>query len=264
MQQLNRDGVTLYYDEAGNGAPPILFIHGLGCDHTHFAPQLERYRRDHRVVAVDLRGHGQSDKPVQDYTIPGFAGDIAWLCGALGLYKPIIVGHSMGSLIALEAAARFPDLPTALVLLDAPLFVPPPVVEAMNLPGLAAAMWTPAYQDVLRGFMGSSFAPTDDQERKERILDAICALPQHVTASGFASIAHDMAPAAAACKVPVIYIGAGVPIDLDRFRSLAPHLVVEQVAGVGHWLQLEAPERVNAIIDQFLATKFQSQAAVAV
>jgi pimeloyl-ACP methyl ester carboxylesterase len=264
MQQINRDGVALYYDEAGNGAPPILFIHGLGCDHTHFAPQFDRYGRDHRVVAVDLRGHGQSDKPVQDYTIPGFADDIAWLCGELGLYKPIIVGHSMGSLVALEATARFPDLAAALVLLDAPLFVPPPVVEAMNLPGLAQAMWTPAYQDVLRGFMGASFAPTDDQERKERILDAICALPQHVTASGFASVAHDMAPAAAACRIPVIYIGAAGPIDLDRFRSLTPQLVVEQVSGVGHWLQLEAPERVNAIIDSFLATNVRQQEAVGV
>jgi pimeloyl-ACP methyl ester carboxylesterase len=115
-------------------------------------------------------------------------------------------------------------------------------------------MWTPAYHDVLRGFMGASFAPTDDQARKEHILDAMCALPQHVTASGFASIAHDMGPAAAACKAPAIYIGAGVPIDLDRFRGLCPQLVVEQVSGVGHWLQLEASEQVNAIIDRFLAT----------
>jgi pimeloyl-ACP methyl ester carboxylesterase len=254
MQQLKRDGVALCYDEAGNGAPPILFIHGLGCDHTHFAPQFECYRPDHRAVAVDLRGHGASDKPVQDYTIPAFADDIAWVCAELGLYKPVIVGHSMGSLIALEAAARFPDLPTALVLLDAPLFVPPPLAAEMDLLGLAAAMWTPAYRDVLRGFMGSSFAPADDQARKERILDAMCALPQHVTASGFAGIAHDMAPAAAACKVPAIYIGSAVPIDLERFRSLTPQLVVEQVPDVGHWLQLDAADRVNAIVDQFLTT----------
>jgi pimeloyl-ACP methyl ester carboxylesterase len=258
MQQLNRDGVQLVYDEAGAGSPPMIFIHGLGCDHSHFAPQFERYRHGHRVIALDLRGHGQSDKPEQEYTIEGLADDAAWLCGELGVYRPVLVGHSMGSLVALELAARHPDIPAALVLLDAPLFVPPPVVEAMNLPELARAMWTPAYRDVLRGFMGATFLPTDDQERKARILDAMCALPQHVTASAFQSIAHDMAPAAAACTLPMIYIGAGVPIDMDRFRALCPQLVVEQVSGVGHWLQLDAAERVNAAIDRFLDATFQA------
>ena len=63
MEQLNREGVALAYEEVGLGEPPLLFVHCWCGDHTFFAGQVEHFRRSHRVVAVDLRGHGASDKP---------------------------------------------------------------------------------------------------------------------------------------------------------------------------------------------------------
>ena len=105
MQSLNRNGANLAYQEAGSGAAPILLVHGFCGNHAHLAPQFDYFRRNHRVVAVDRRGHGESDKPEQPYTIEGFADDLAWLCRELGIYKPIVVVHSMGA-IGLELAAR--------------------------------------------------------------------------------------------------------------------------------------------------------------
>jgi pimeloyl-ACP methyl ester carboxylesterase len=253
MQQLVRNGVSLAYEDTGRGTPSLIFIHGMGCDHTHFAPQLAHERDNHRVVAVDLRGYGQSDKPKQDYSIAGFADDVAWLCRELEIHRPVIVGHSMGSMIALDLAARRSELPAAIVALDAPLFVSPPVAEARGK--AAQAMWTPAYQEVLRAYFSSrAFAPTDDPERRERILAGMCALPQYVIASTFTALhSYDTGAAAAACKVPLLYIGAMAPIDLDHFRRLCPQLVVGRTVGAGHWHQLEVPEQVNAMIDRFLA-----------
>ena len=57
-----------------------MFVHGWTCNHTHFAPQIEHFATDHRVVAVDLRGHGESDAPEQRYTVSALADDVAWLC----------------------------------------------------------------------------------------------------------------------------------------------------------------------------------------
>ena len=111
MSRLRRDGVALFYEEAGVGEPPMLLVHGLGCCHTHLTPQLEHFSDDHRVVAVDLRGHGQSDAPHQEYTIEGFADDLAWVCARLGLENPVVVGHSLGGEICLALAASYPDLP---------------------------------------------------------------------------------------------------------------------------------------------------------
>jgi hypothetical protein len=70
MKSLRRNGVALFYEEADGGEPPIVLVHGWCCDHSFFAPQIEHFARTrHRVVAVDLRGHGQSDKPEQPYTV---------------------------------------------------------------------------------------------------------------------------------------------------------------------------------------------------
>ena len=76
MGSLQREGVSLFYEEAKGAKRPILLVHGWCCDHSFFAPQFEHFAREgHRVVAVDLRGHGRSDKPHEDYSMRLFAGD---------------------------------------------------------------------------------------------------------------------------------------------------------------------------------------------
>src|SRR5262245_13188646 len=119
MRSISRDGVALCYEEAAGDGPPVLLVHGWCCDHSHFAPQFDHFAAmGHHVLAVDLRGHGQSDKPHQDYTMLGFADDLAWLCRELDLVKPLVIGHSMGGIATFELAGRFPDLPSAIVLVD--------------------------------------------------------------------------------------------------------------------------------------------------
>ena len=77
MASLKRDGITLFFEEAKGLKRPILFVHGWCCDHSFFAPQFEHFAHEgHHVVAVDLRGHGQSDKPHEDYTMQLFADDL--------------------------------------------------------------------------------------------------------------------------------------------------------------------------------------------
>ena len=65
-----------------------------------------------------LRGCGQSDAPETGYSIPELADDVAAFCTAVGIEKPVVVGHSLGGMIAVELGARYPDLPSALVLVD--------------------------------------------------------------------------------------------------------------------------------------------------
>ena len=258
MQTLNRDGVNLAYEEAGHGAPPLLLVHGFCGNHTHLRPQFDYFRGRHRVVAVDRRGHGESDKPEQAYTIAGFADDLAWLCHELGLYKPVVVVHSMGA-IGLDLAARYPDLPAALVLLDNP-FSPPPEVQA-GFQQLLAGLASPAYQDVLRQTADSLiFLPTDDQQRKACIVEAMVALPQQVIVSTWENfLAHDTEAAAAACRVPVLHIGSVFPANLVRWRELCPPLVTGQTVGAGHFTQLDAAEQVNAMIDRFLSATLKGR-----
>ena len=253
MRRLDRDGVTLCYEESGRGAPSLLFAHGWCCDHTHFAPLVAHYGRRHRVVAVDLRGHGASDKPEQDYTVEGFADDLAWLCDRLALVRPVVVGHSLGGVVALDLAARYPDLPAAIVLLDSSA-VPTPRLLA-NLRPAGDRFRGPDYREQGRAFFANMFMVTDDPDRKARIVEGMCATPQHVMVSTFDQlVGYDSLPAAERCRVPVLAIASKVPSsDHARFHKLCPQLLTGQVVGAGHFLHLEVPEQVNPMIDRFLA-----------
>ena len=86
--------------------------------------------------------------------------------------------------------------------------------------------------------------------------------PQHVVASAWENgfFVYDSAAAAAACKVPVLYIDAGTPnTDLSRFGELCPRLVTGKTVGSGHFVQLEVPEQVNAMIERFLAVALRDR-----
>ncbi len=85
MEQITHNGVTLAFEDAGKGAPPILLIHDLGSDHTSLRAQLEHFRCLHRVLAVDLPGHGVSATVAKPNTPADLADEVAWLCYELGV-----------------------------------------------------------------------------------------------------------------------------------------------------------------------------------
>ena len=247
-------GIRVFYEDAGSGDPPMVFVHGIG-NHTHFAAQVEHFSRSHRANAPDLPGFGQSDAPDRDYGIAAFAADISWLCDELNLNGPVIVGHSMGGAVALELAATRPDLPSAIVLLDPIPIVPLPALAAQR-EQLAEALAGPAFSEVFRQFAEARmFQPTDDPVLRERIVDEMCATRQRVLASTFASLSRWTGEdAAGRVRVPVLLItaGDGLPADMARTRELLPQLEHRRAVGVGHFAHAMAPDQINAMIDEFL------------
>jgi pimeloyl-ACP methyl ester carboxylesterase len=251
MPEITRNDVRLQYEEAGSGGPPLLFVHGFGGSSAHFAAQLEHFRRRHRVVAVDRRGHGRSDKPEGPYTIPAIAEEVGWTARELGLHKPVVVVHSMGS-IGLELVRQQPDLASALVILDAPAFPPAPVRAMFE--DLAKGLRSPAYAEVIEGVCDRLiFLPTDDKERRRRLHAGILETPQAILAGSWEHyLAYDPTPAASSCKVPLLYVNAVMPFDEARLRELCPQIQIGRTVGSGHMHQLEVPDQVNAMIERFL------------
>ncbi len=255
MSFLKRDSVSLAFEDSETGGPPIVFVHGCSLDSRSFQPQVEYFRASHRVVTVDLRGHGKSDAPRQEYTMPAYAEDLAWLCGQLGLVKPVIVGHSMGGNVGLELAARYPDVPSALVMIDSALLSPPPPV----LFDLEKILQTSEYLSAWRQALLGLCLPTD--KRGPEIIAAL-EIPQHVLISAWPNhvTRYDAAEAAALCRVPVAYIHAAMPfVDLVRFQALTPRLVTAHTLGSGHFAMLEVPHQIHAMIATFLENRESTQ-----
>jgi len=252
--KLARDGIQLSFDVAGMGSPQFLFVHGLGGDRTHFAPQMEYFTRQGRTLNAELRGHGASDKPKQEYSIEGFAEDLVWLCARQQITQPVIVGQSMGGNMALEIAARYPDFPAGLVLPDSGvLFLASAgTVFAKYLEGLRG----PNFAEQVRKIVADSCLPTD--RCRAHVEQTFLATPQHVLVSTFESLfpwdVHRASECAQACRVPVLYIEAAHRLaDLDRFAALCPQLVTAKAVGSGHFLSLEVPEQINPMIDRFIS-----------
>lgn len=257
MPFLHRDSVALYYELSRGDAAPVVLIHGWCCDHRHMAPLAQHFAQaGHTVLALDLRGHGRSDQPRQAYPIGAFADDVAWCCHALGLQRPVLIGHSMGGIVAYELALHEPQLPGAIVMLDSAVVLPAAAREAVA--HLLGRLSGPDYAETLREFVGRVFfLASDDAPRKASILDAMSAAPQHVMLAAYAGLAeYDAASMAGRYDGPALYIAANEPSprgDMARLRELLPQVQVGQTVGSGHFCQLEVPEQVQAMIERFLA-----------
>jgi pimeloyl-ACP methyl ester carboxylesterase len=245
--------VRLYYERAGSGEPELLFVPGWCCDHTAFRPQFDRFARDHAVTAVDLRGVGRSDAPDEGYSIPELADDIAAFCVAVGIERPVVVGHSLGGMIAVELGARRPSPASALVLVDpGPIDPLPATVEFYR--GFAAELEGPNGEDVRRAYVHDMGAR--DEELARWIVDLMCAVPQSVAAAVIRGVAEwNGRDLLARCEMPVLLLRAWLDSGTDvlRLLELKPDLEVGITVGAGHFHQFEVPEQVNAMVERFLA-----------
>src|SRR5262245_28856 len=258
----------MHYVRTGSGTPPLVFVHGFACSHEDWLLQINALKGRFEIVACDLRGHGQTPGRPQECTIENFGGDVAALVSVLELEKPILIGHSMGCRVVLEAARVAPERVGGLVLIDGSRtgMGDPATAEAAARAAVEKSGY-PAFAENL--FRQMFFAPS-------ALADAIVAraLKQSM---GFGPMlwpamarwdAAKMDAALAAAKMPVLAIqsttrnaelkrsmlkaGESSPY-LDLLRKGLKNVRIEVIPNTGHFTQLEAAERVNHLISGFAA-----------
>ena len=258
MATILRQKIKLAFEERDVGGPAFVFVHGWSCDRSFFAPQVEHFSRQHRVVAVDLRGHGESDKPQGVYRISDYADDTASIVDQLGFGKVVAVGHSSGAWTVMQLAALHPELVAAIVMVDPAPFVMTPERRA-SAEAMVAAMEQGDQEPRRRYIMDRMFLPTSDRRLVTSILNAMLATPSHAAAYAMRGALEFDAPAIAAqCKVQALHLAAtqsGDPSPRNPPHLMSgwlPNVVNGWTVGAGHFSQLEVPEQVNAMIEAFL------------
>ena len=252
VSTIERDGVKLGYEESGSGDPPLLLVHGWSGNRWFMHEQAAHFAADHRVVSVDLRGHGESDAPEQEYTIDGFADDLAWMIGELGLDHPIVVGHSSGGNIAVELAASRGNLLGGIVLLDPVAIEPAPeLVEAFA--GAFAGMQSDLNATRM-AFLDSLFLPGHDASVREAVQEQAKLAPDRVAVNSFGNVTQsDRKTAAQQVTVPTLHIAAEPGNNQASTISRAiEHSVNKKIDDAVHFFQLEVPDQVNAMIEEFI------------
>src|SRR5260221_1347956 len=106
------------FSRSGKGATALVFVHGFACSSDDWRAQLEHFQKTNEVVACDLRGHGRTPGRPHECSIEHYGGDVAALVNNLELGKCVLVGHSMGCRVVLEAGRHIADRVVGIVLVD--------------------------------------------------------------------------------------------------------------------------------------------------
>jgi pimeloyl-ACP methyl ester carboxylesterase len=245
------DGIPVSADVRGAGAPALVFIHGWSCDRTYWREQMAHFAPSHRVVAVDLGGHGASGRGRAEWTIASFAEDVRALVERLDLDSVVLVGHSLGGPVALEAALLMPGRVVAVVGVDT--FMD----EMTGFTADATAPWLEAMRSDFVGFTTETvraglFLPTTDSALVAAVIADMAAAPPEVAIPAIESLwawgLDRFGTAIDSLGVPLRVIQSEWSARLDfvteRARRL-PSFGVTIVPDVSHFLMMEAPERFN-------------------
>ncbi|MGB3186139.1 MAG: alpha/beta hydrolase [Ornithinimicrobium sp.] len=257
--------------------PDLVLVHGWCCERSSMATLKEEFGAEHRIVEVDLRGHGESLEASDDGSmgvgnrrsetagpvphalhhvrIEDYGQDLWSICKAARLQRPILIGHSMGALAvlaALSADPHGPNAPSGGVLLD-----PAPVTNPQ-----AKAFWASAHQDILRDLSGewrrdfarSLFLPTDRAARIA-VIEAMARARSEVAAGAAKAMAEfDGASALAGVGCPLLVIHANTAEHQIKVvaREHNVSLRTGQTVGAGHFHHLEVPEQVMPMIRKWM------------
>jgi pimeloyl-ACP methyl ester carboxylesterase len=245
------DGVRLYYRASGRGTQPMVFVHGYMGDTSHWDAQAREFGRDHRVIRVDLRGHGRSAKPQGDYSIETLAEDTANVIRALDLPPVVLVGHSMGGGVTLRLAVEHPELVRGLVLLDAS--ISSDAKRRMRERG-GRSVWA-----VGPDGRPHQFHPDFDPAVVKRVLDRARQTPYHVRDQAAPNVfKHDIDEAVRRLAVPTLYVASHASPGRDpalAFTTLeGTGAWVGAVVGAGHFVMIEAPDQLHPMMRRFLVS----------
>jgi len=245
------NGVQLEVFDAGAGEPSMVFIHGWACDSRAWQAQFDDLARDHRCVAINLRGRGRSEaKPPFD--VSQQAADVAAVLQALGIERAVVVGHTLGGVVALHLNHGYPELVRGIVIGDPPINPTGPsmagIVEAVRSSGSTEPM-----KRVVERFWRDGTPPAVQDYARTTMYGC----PPEVAAGmvdGEPLVAeHTEALIKEADRKPFMVIWAEPPIgDPVWLRNVTVFLRQEPIAGAGHFFQMEQPAITNALLRAFL------------
>ena len=255
LKTANRNGINLRYLDTGSGDPTLVFIHGWCCNQSMWSDQIEAFAPNHRIIAVDLRGHGESDKPDQDYDIAGFANDMAWLIREIGLDRPVIIGHSMGGVTTLNLLREHPDIARAAVFVDAGILPVPEEVRPL-IGQTIEALKSPSYREVATNVVKQFlFRPESPPEIRDGAAATMATAPQRLMHTALASTMSEENYPPGPVPVPSLFVKAAtLQATEEQINERYPGMEVVSV-DAGHFIQLEKPEELNVHISRFLEEK---------
>ena len=261
MATATRDGITLNYEVSGSG-PAIVLTHSFLCDGSLFTHQVAALERTHRVINVDLRGHGRSGPSESPYTIYDLMDDVAAVLDAEGVVSAVWMGLSIGGFLSLRAALTRPERVRALVLIDTDAGTE----TAWNKLKYTALKWglqtvgprfiVPAVMPIMFGRTTLRSRPELRADYRQRFLNvrikSICSGIDAITGR------DDLVGRLSGIRVPTLVVVGeeDKPLPLWKSRRIAssiPGAELVVIPKAGHLSTIENPAPVTDAVTRFLS-----------
>ena len=250
------NGAKIHYQSyGGNGKDAFVLVHGWSCDLNHWKYQIPELAKRGRVIALDLPGHGQSDKPEISYTMDHFAAAIDAVLRDAKVEHAVVIGHSMGTPVARQFYRKYPQKTLAIVIVDGGLRA---FGDKAMRDQFVNSFKSPNYKEA-GSQMFAQMTPVLSAGDKEIVKASFLNTPQNVLVTAMESMNDDALYATDKINVPVLAILAKSPFwpaDTETFlRSLAPDLEYHMWDGVDHFLHLEKAKEFNETVIAFVDKK---------
>ncbi len=244
------DGSSITYGVSGKGNITVVFIHCWTCNHEFWRPQIEYFSSKYKVVWLDLAGHGLSDSNRKEYTMSAFGNDVAAVVNKINGKNVVLVGHSMGGPVVIEAAKILGDKVIGIVGVDT-FYTPFKYPKTEKEIGSFVKPFENDFKGTSEQLVRSMFTPKADKEL-------------------ITSIVKQMNVANASMGISAMYEifrwnALNVPFELDnqssKLRNIngaptgeekALHKSVILISGVGHFVAQVKPNEFNKVLNKII------------
>ena len=253
----SKDGTPISFEIYGTGEPTLVFVHGWSCDARYWRAQLPYFAKNHRVVMLDLTGHGHSGTTRSQYTMRAFGEDVRAVTEATGSRRVILIGHSMGGSVIAEAARIMPSRVMGLIGIDTLENIEYPMTRE-ELKKMIAPL-EKNFRTGSRQFVDEMISPKTDPKLREWILSDMSAAPPAVALSAMNDMMSQYLTGEAAkifdeIRVPVITVNGDMwPVNYEANRRHMLSFDAIVLKGADHFLMLNRPEQFNRTLEKAIS-----------
>lgn len=247
---LSFDGVPIAYTIYGTGDVTLLFVHGWSCDSRYWREQVSYFDKQYRVITMDLAGHGHSGLSRSDYTMESFGQDVTAVIKDVDAQRVILVGHSMGGAVIVQAALMNPDRVIGIIGVDTLHNVEEKMSDETK-----DAFMQPLRDDFANNagaMVRTMFHESVDPLLVDWVAQDMASAPSFVALSAVQHyLENEPASMIQQLTVPVRCVNAELwPTDVEKNKQYASSFEVTVIPNTGHFLMLAVPQQFNEALEQ--------------
>ena len=257
--EFEANGIRIHAEVKGSG-PWLVLSHSLACCTAMWREQIDRFSERYRVLAFDTRGHGRTDAPAGPYTLDLLADDLEALLDKAGVDRCHFAGLSMGGMIGMTHALRYPGRFESLILCDTSSRIPAEArplwqqrIDLAQTQGMAALAPSTLERWFTEGF----------RQSQAQVVHAVGDLIRATPVPGFVGCCHaisqlDLTDKLGAIRVPTLVLvgdrDVGTPVEASRvIHQAIPGAQLGVIPSASHLSNIEQPETFDFLLDRFLS-----------